>query len=84
MPDQNAEMALASQILGEFVALLGETSDVILQGSPLFLPATLQIPGIAGLHVCAQEVVGKYLIEIFPGIDRVPRQVIEPSSGHVS
>jgi hypothetical protein len=33
--------------LGELVALLGETLDVILQGFTLLLLATLQIPGVA-------------------------------------
>jgi hypothetical protein len=55
--------------LGELMALLGETLDVILQGFTLLLLATLQIPGVAGLHVCALKVVGEDLLEILPTID---------------
>jgi hypothetical protein len=51
------------------MALLGETLDVILQGFTLLLLATLQIPGVAGLHVCALKVVGEDLLEILPTID---------------
>jgi hypothetical protein len=65
------------------MALLGETLDVILQGFTLLLLATLQIPGVAGLHVCALKVVGEDLLEILPTIDRVSGQVIESSVGCV-
>jgi hypothetical protein len=61
------------------VTLLGEALDVIPQGFPLLLLATLQIPGIAGPHVYSLKVFG----EILPTIDCVSRKVIEPSSGRV-
>jgi hypothetical protein len=50
--------------LGVFITLLGETPDVILQGFPLLLPTTLQMPGIAGPHVRALEVADKDLLEL--------------------
>jgi hypothetical protein len=37
--------------LWEFVAFLGETSNVIPQGLSLFLPTTLLILGAAGPHI---------------------------------
>jgi hypothetical protein len=63
--------------LGEFVTLLGETPDVLLQGFPWLLLTTLQISVIAGPHVCALEVAGENLLEILPTIDRVSGQVID-------
>jgi hypothetical protein len=38
-------------------------------GIPLLLSATLQIPGIAGPHVCELKVAGENLLEIHPTID---------------
>jgi hypothetical protein len=65
------------------VTLLREAPDVISRRFLLLLSATLQIPRIAGSHVCALKVVGEDLLEIVPTIDRVSRQVIEPSSERV-
>jgi hypothetical protein len=65
------------------MTLLGEVPDVNPQGSSLLLPATLQIPGIVGPHVCALKFVGEDLLEILPIIDRVSGQVTEPSSRRV-
>jgi hypothetical protein len=69
--------------LWEFMAFLGEMPNVILQGLPLFLSTTLQIPRVARPYVRALEITGKYIIEIVPAIDRVFGQVIELCSGHV-
>jgi hypothetical protein len=66
------------------MTLLGEAPDVVLQGFPLLLLTTLQISWIAGPHLRALEVAGKDLLEIFLAIDRVPWQVIEPSSGCIN
>jgi uncharacterized protein (DUF3820 family) len=66
--------------LGEFMTLLRETLDITPQGFPLLLPATLQILEIVRLHICALKVAGEELLKIFPTINRVSRQVIEPSS----
>jgi hypothetical protein len=65
------------------MTLLGEALDAILQGFPLHLSATVQIPRIARPHVCALKVAGEDLLEILPTIDRVSRQVIVPSSGRL-
>jgi hypothetical protein len=70
--------------LGELMALLGGTPDVIPQGFTLLLPATLQIPRVAGPHVGALEVSGEDLLKILPAIDRVSGQVIEPRPSRVS
>jgi hypothetical protein len=64
----------------EFMTLLGETPNVVPQGFALLLSATLQISRIAGLHVCALKIAGKDIIEIFPTIDRVLRQVVKPGT----
>jgi hypothetical protein len=69
--------------LGELVTLSGEVPDVIPQGFPLLLPATLQILGIVEPHACALKVAGDDLLEILPIIDWVFGQVIESISGHV-
>jgi hypothetical protein len=69
--------------LGEFMALSRETPDVVPQGFPFLLLATLQIPGIARPHVCALEVSGKDLLEILAAIDQVPGQVFKLGSGRV-
>jgi hypothetical protein len=76
-PERRYNVSVA--YLWEFMTFLGETLDIILQGLTLFLPATLQIPGVAGPNVCALEIAGKDLLEILPAIDRVCGQVIEPS-----
>jgi hypothetical protein len=47
--------------LGELVALLGKPSNVISEGPTLLLSATLQIPRVARLYVCALKVVGEDL-----------------------
>jgi hypothetical protein len=59
--------------LGELMALLRESLNVIPEGFTQLLPATLQILGVARSHVCALEVVGEYLIEIILAINRVSR-----------
>jgi hypothetical protein len=41
---------------------LGETSNVIPQGFALLLPTTLQIPSVAGPHVCVLKVAGEDLL----------------------
>jgi hypothetical protein len=69
--------------LWEFMTLLGETPDVVPLGFNLLPLATLQIPRILGPHVCALKVAGKDILEIFPTIDRVSKQVIELGFGHV-
>jgi hypothetical protein len=70
--------------LGELMALLGETLDVILQGFTLLLPATLHNLGVARPYVCALKGAGEDLLEIHPGIDRISRQLIQPGPGRVS
>jgi hypothetical protein len=47
------------------------------------LPATLQISGIVGPHICALKVTGEDLLEILPTIDLVSGQLIEPNSKRV-
>jgi hypothetical protein len=51
------------------MTLLGEALVVIPQGFPLLLLATLQILGIAWVHVCALKVAGEDLPKILPIID---------------
>jgi hypothetical protein len=70
--------------LGEFMALLRKMLDIVPHRFPLFLLAALQIPGVARSHVHTLEIAGKYLLEVFPVVDRVSGQVIKPSSGHAS
>jgi hypothetical protein len=70
--------------LGEFMALLGKMSNIVPQGLPLLLPIALQILGVAGPHVRTLEIAGKDLLEVFPAVDQVSWQVIEPSFGRVT
>jgi hypothetical protein len=49
----------------------------------LLLPTTLEIPGVAGPHVCALKVACEDQLEILPTIDQVSRQVIEPDPGRI-
>jgi hypothetical protein len=77
-PEHRNDISVAD--LGEFVTLSGETRDVVPQGFAMLLSATLQIPRIAEPHVCALKVAGKDILEIFPTINQVSRQVIEPGS----
>jgi hypothetical protein len=65
------------------VALLGKTPNIVPQGLPLFFLIALQIPGVAGPHVRTLKIAGKDLLEVFPPVNRVFGQVIEPCSGHV-
>jgi hypothetical protein len=65
------------------VVLLGKTPDIVSQGLSLFVPIALQIPGVAGLHVHTLEITNKYLLQVFPTVDRVSGKVIEPGSGRV-
>jgi hypothetical protein len=65
------------------MTLSREAPDIILQGFPLLLPATLQIPRIVRPHICALKVTSEDLLKILPMIDQVSGQVIEPSSGRV-
>jgi hypothetical protein len=51
------------------VALSGEMLDVVPQGFPLLLPATLQILEIVKPNVHALEVTGNDFLEILPSID---------------
>jgi hypothetical protein len=56
----------------EFMALLGESSDVILEGFTWILPATLQVLGVTRSHIRALEVFGDNLLDILPAIDCIP------------
>jgi hypothetical protein len=53
----------------EFMAFLGKMPDVIPQGLPMLLLTTLQIPWVAGLHICALEIAGKDILEILLAIN---------------
>jgi hypothetical protein len=61
-PDSRDDIDIAN--LGKFMALSRERSDVVPQGFPLLLLATLQILGIAESYVRALEVFGKAFLEI--------------------
>jgi hypothetical protein len=57
--------------LGEFMAVLGESPEVILEGFTWLLPATLRVLGVARTHIRALEVAGEDLLQIHPTINRV-------------
>jgi hypothetical protein len=69
--------------LWEFMALLGEPSNVVLKGFTQLLPTTLQIPRVAWLHVHTLEVASEDLLQIFLAIDCLSRQVVKPDLSHV-
>jgi hypothetical protein len=56
---------------------LGEPLNVIPEGLNRLLWATLQIPGVARLHVCALQVFGKDLLVVLLAINRISGQVVE-------
>jgi hypothetical protein len=56
----------------EFMALLGESSDVILEGFAWLLSATLQVLGVTRSHIRALEVFGDNLLDILSAIDCIP------------
>jgi hypothetical protein len=70
--------------LGELVAFLGQTLNVISEGLAQLLLATLQIPGVAHPHMCALKVASEDLLDILLAINRVPGQVVESGPGCVS
>jgi hypothetical protein len=57
--------------LWELMALPGEVSDVIPEGFTWLLIVTLQVLGIAGLHIRALYVTCEDALEILPTIDHV-------------
>jgi hypothetical protein len=65
------------------MALLGESLDVILEGFVWLLPATLQVPRVAGSHICALEVADEDLLEILSAINHVSQQVVQSGPGHI-
>jgi hypothetical protein len=65
------------------MSLPGESPNIILEGVTQLLPATLQILGVVGLHVCALEVASEDLLEILLAINHVSRQVVQPSSSPI-
>jgi hypothetical protein len=57
--------------LGSSWHFWGEASNVISEGLAQLLLATLQVLGVAGLHIRALEVAGEDLLEVIPVIDHV-------------
>jgi hypothetical protein len=58
--------------------------DVISKGFARLLPATLQIPRVAWMHVHALEVAGEDLLEVIPTIDDVSWEMIQLGPGRIS
>jgi hypothetical protein len=50
---------------------LRETPNVISEGFDGLFPATLPIPGVAGLHKCALEVASESFLEVLPVVNDV-------------
>jgi hypothetical protein len=67
----------------KLMTLPGEALNVISQGFARLLPATLQVPGFARMHIHALEVAGEDLLEILQAIDDVSQQMIQSSPNRV-
>lgn len=69
--------------VGQIGALLGETSDVLMQGFIWLLPVALEILRVSGVYVCALEVPPKNPNQVVLVMDLGRWKVLEPSSGSV-
>ena len=65
--------------VGELIALLGETLDVLLESLVGPLPTVVEVPRVQGLSVHALEVPDKDGAEISLGADAVGLKLLEPS-----
>jgi hypothetical protein len=83
VPDQNAEITLASAILGSLWHFLRETPDVVLGGFIELLPAALQVLGVAVPYIRALEVAGEDHLEILLAVVDVAWQMIQPGPSRV-
>jgi hypothetical protein len=63
---------------GELGALLGEASDVVVQGFVVLLLAPSGIPGVPRVHVSALEVSHEDPDQVVPVADLVRGEVLEP------
>ena len=61
---------------GEFVALLGEAADVVLEIFTLLLLAIAEVPWVFGANVGAQEIADEDVVELGPAVDPARRQVL--------
>jgi hypothetical protein len=65
------------------MALLGEAPNVISERFTQRLSATLHVLGVARLHIHSLKVVDEDVLEIFPTVDDVSRQMIQPGPSRV-
>ena len=63
---------------GELGALLGEASDVVMQGFVGLLLTPSEIPGVPREHVCALEVTHEGPDQVVPVVDLIRGKVFEP------
>jgi hypothetical protein len=64
--------------------LLVEAPDVLAKSLVRVLPTTLEVLGVARVHVSALEIPHKNFLEVVPVIDATGWKVIQPSSHRVS
>ena len=79
-PGQEGSYHVSIGDVRELVALLGEASDVPMEGLTGLLMVVLEVPWVPRVLVCALEVPHKDLIQIHPTLDGVGRQVFQPRS----
>ena len=67
--------------VGELIALLEETLDVLPEGLVGPLPAVTEVPQVPGASVHTLEVADEDRTEITPAADAARLELLEPSSG---
>ena len=68
---------------GQLGALFGEVADEVSERLVRLLATTLEVLGVPGAHVCAQEIPDEDLYQVAPVVDLQGREVFEPGSRRV-
>jgi hypothetical protein len=69
--------------VGQLVALLQESPDVVPEGFSRLLGVASEIPGVPRAHVCALEVAGEGFDQVVPVGDLRRGHMLQPGSGGV-
>ena len=69
--------------VGQLVALLRESPDVVPERLSRLLSAASEVLGISGAHVRALEIAGESLDQVIPVGDLPRRQVLQPGASGV-
>jgi hypothetical protein len=64
--------------VGQLIALLGETANVVTEGLIWLLPIVLEVPRVPRAHVGALKVPHEDLLQVHAILDGVGRKVVQP------